>query len=88
MIQSNFFCEKEVGFWKKSLRGNFLKINEIIENKDKFLIIQGSLDEKYSKIGNKLYRPNNLNIKEILGGHRLFQKPSELMKILKEENIL
>lgn len=65
---------------------NFLP--EIIENKDKFLIIQGSLDEKYSKIGNKLYRPNNLNIKEILGGHRLFQKPSELMKILKEENIL
>ena len=60
----------------------------ILENKNKVLWIIGSLDEKYMDIAREKLVPNNIPVKFIEGGHRLFQRPAELVKILKDESIL
>lgn len=60
----------------------------IMMNKDKVLWIIGSLDEKYMDMAREKLLPNEIPLKFIEGGHRLFQHPQELLTILKDESIL
>lgn len=60
----------------------------IMKNKDKVLWIIGSLDEKYMDMAREKLIPNEIPLKFIEGGHRLFQYPQELFTILKDESIL
>lgn len=60
----------------------------IIQHKEKFLIILGLFDEKYMDLGSEFFVPNGIRVKGIPGGHRLFQYPNELKRILNDEGIL
>ncbi len=60
----------------------------ILENKNKVLWIIGSLDEKYMDMAREKLLPNDVPVKFIEGGHRLFQHQVELLKILKDESIV
>lgn len=60
----------------------------ILKHKNKVLCIVGSLDEKYMDIAREKIIPSEIPVKFIEGGHRLFQHPEALLKILKDESIL
>lgn len=60
----------------------------IMKNKNKVLWIIGSLDEKYMDMAREKLIPNEIPVKFIEGGHRLFQHPEALLKILKDESVL
>ncbi len=61
---------------------------DIVLHHEKFLIILGLFDEKYMELGSEFFVPHGVNVKGIPGGHRLFQYPNELKKILTDEGIL
>lgn len=61
---------------------------DILKNKDKFLYLAGEYDEKYKAIANDMFLASGLKVKLVSGGHRLFQKREEILKVLKEEGIL
>lgn len=69
-----------------SAQENFLP--EITRHADRILYIVGTNDEKYLNIAMTRLAPVGVTIRTIAGGHRLFQKPEELMKILIEEKVL
>lgn len=60
----------------------------IMKNKDKVLWIIGSLDEKYMDMAREKLLPNDIPVKFIEGGHRLFQHPKELLQVLKDESVI
>jgi len=60
----------------------------IIQHKEKVLFIVGLFDEKYMDLVSEILIPNEVPVKGIPGGHRLFQQGPELMHVLKEEGIL
>ena len=72
--------------FRLSLQRNHLP--EMIKNKDKVLFIVGLFDEKYMELVNDILIPENLSVKGIPGGHRLFQQKDELMKLLSDEGII
>lgn len=69
-----------------SKQENFLP--ELIQHKDKVLWIVGLFDEKYMEIATERIMPNQIPVRGIPGGHRLFQHPEELKKLLSHEGIL
>jgi hypothetical protein len=75
-------------FYKHRLSEQKNYLPDIIHHKEKFLIILGLFDEKYMELGSELFVPYGVNVKGIPGGHRLFQYPNELKKILTDEGIL
>lgn len=72
--------------YRLSMQENHLE--NVTKIKDKVLWIIGSQDEKYVSLARETLVPMGIFVKYIEGGHRLFQKPEELKKILKEEHIL
>lgn len=60
----------------------------ILRNKEKVLWIVGSLDEKYMDMAREKLLPNEIPVKFVEGGHRLFQHPEFLLKILKDESVV
>lgn len=60
----------------------------IMKNKNKVLWIIGTLDEKYMDMAREKLIPNEIPVKFIEGGHRLFQRPEALLKILKDESVI
>ena len=60
----------------------------ILRNKEKVLWIVGSLDEKYMDMAREKLLPNEIPVKFVEGGHRLFQHPELLLKILKDESVV
>jgi hypothetical protein len=75
-------------FHKHRLSEQTNYLPDIIHHKEKFLIILGLFDEKYMELGSEFFVPHGVNVKGIPGGHRLFQYPNELKKILTDEGIL
>lgn len=61
---------------------------EIVAHKEKILWIVGLFDEKYMDIASELLLPYEIKVKGIPGGHRLFQLPTELLKVLNDEGVL
>lgn len=57
-------------------------------HKNKILYISGLQDQKYMDLVEKKFLPEDIKVKTIPGGHRLFQKTSELLKILQDEGVL
>jgi 2-succinyl-6-hydroxy-2,4-cyclohexadiene-1-carboxylate synthase len=74
------------GDYRLSLQKNHLP--EMIQNRDKVLFIVGLFDERYMELVNDILIPENLTVKGIPGGHRLFQQKEELMKVLSDEGII
>jgi 2-succinyl-6-hydroxy-2,4-cyclohexadiene-1-carboxylate synthase len=60
----------------------------MVKNKDKILFIVGVFDEKYMELVTEFLIPNDIPVKGLPGGHRLFQNEKELLGILKAEGIL
>lgn len=56
--------------------------------KDNVLWLIGSRDEKYVSLAEKRLLPNGLPVRIIPAGHRLFQHPELVKKVLQEEGIL
>lgn len=65
---------------------NFLPL--LAQNTDKVLFVVGLQDEKYMNLVEEKLLPHDIKVKGIEGGHRLFQKQDELLKLLREEGIL
>lgn len=61
---------------------------ELSSHNDKVLYLAGSQDEKYSMVGKASFIPHGIKTIFMNAGHRLFQKESELIQILKDEKIL
>lgn len=61
---------------------------EIVNHKDKVLYIVGLFDEKYMDLVSEVLMPENVPVKGIPGGHRLFQQGEALKQILVSEGIL
>jgi 2-succinyl-6-hydroxy-2,4-cyclohexadiene-1-carboxylate synthase len=72
--------------YRLSKQQNYLPM--LGEYKDKVLFIGGLDDEKYMDLVSEKLIPLDIEIKGIQGGHRLFQKTTELTDLLKEEGIL
>lgn len=60
----------------------------MIQHKDKVLYIVGLFDEKYMELVSEFLIPEDIVIKGIPGGHRLFQNVNEMKNILIAEGIL
>jgi 2-succinyl-6-hydroxy-2,4-cyclohexadiene-1-carboxylate synthase len=60
---------------------------KVIEHKNKVLWIVGLFDEKYMDLVSEILMPNDIPVKGIPGGHRLFQQERELKEVLKQEGI-
>lgn len=61
---------------------------EIIEHKDKVLYVVGLFDEKYMDLVSETLIPEDVPVKGIPGGHRLFQMADALKQVLINEGIL
>jgi len=61
---------------------------DMIKNKNKILYIVGLFDEKYMDLVSEVLIPEEVPVKGIPGGHRLFQQGVALKQILVEEGIL
>lgn len=61
---------------------------ELLKHKEQVLWIIGTLDKKYMDLSKESLIPNGFKISYLEAGHRLFQHPVELKKILQAENIL
>lgn len=72
--------------YRLSKQKNFLP--DIIRNKDKILYIVGLFDEKYMDLVSEVLIPEEVPVKGIAGGHRLFQHGEALKQILAQEGIL
>lgn len=59
-------------------------LSDLKTHPDKFSWIVGSLDEKYLQIA----KTSGVNYHTINAGHRLYQKPEEIIKLIKEQNLL
>ena len=81
-LQSAELFEK----YRLSKQKDFLPL--LIEHKNKILYITGTQDKKYMEFAENRILPEGLKVKTINGGHRLFQKNAELIKILQDEGIL
>ena len=81
-LQSAELFEK----YRLSKQKDFLPL--LIEHKNKILYITGTQDKKYMEFAENRILPEGLKVKTINGGHRLFQKNTELIKILQDEGIL
>lgn len=75
-------------FYKHRLSGQKDFLPELIQHKDKILFLIGDQDEKYVELAQKKLIPQNIHVKFLKGGHRLFQAAELLRKSLEEENIL
>lgn len=72
--------------FRLSNQPNFL--DSVSKHLDIVLWIVGLQDEKYMSIAEEKLLPLDIAVKGIPGGHRLFQRPLELVSALKEEGIL
>lgn len=72
--------------YRLSKQKNFLA--DIIEHKDKVLYIVGFFDEKYMDLVSEILIPEEVPVKGIPGGHRLFQHADAMKQILVSEGIL
>lgn len=72
--------------YRLSKQNNFLP--DIVSHKDKVLYIVGLFDEKYMDLVSEVLMPDNIPVKGIPGGHRLFQQSAALKEILVSEGIL
>lgn len=61
---------------------------EIVLNRHKVLFLAGQSDEKYMELTKNVLLPLGIHVKVLSGGHRLFQNPLELKRVLIEEGIL
>lgn len=75
-------------FDKYRLSNQTFHLPKMIEHKDKILFIAGLLDEKYMELVTDLLLPEDIEVKGLPGGHRLFQKKEELKELLISEGIL
>lgn len=57
---------------------------DLKKHPDKFIWIVGSLDEKYLNIA----KTSGVDYHTISAGHRLFQKTEDIIKLIKEQNLL
>jgi pimeloyl-ACP methyl ester carboxylesterase len=87
-ITENRFAKSAELFdrYRLSKQKNFLP--EIIENKSKILYIVGLFDEKYMDLVSETLIPEEVPVKGIAGGHRVFQHAEALKQILVDEGIL
>jgi hypothetical protein len=60
----------------------------MIRHKDKVLFIAGLFDERYMELVSEYLIPEQIIVKGIPGGHRLFQNKEELKQILSSEGII
>ncbi len=72
--------------YRLSKQKNFLP--EIIEHKDRVLYVVGLFDEKYMDLVSETLIPEDVPVKGIPGGHRLFQMADALKQVLINEGIL
>lgn len=72
--------------YRLSKQINFLP--DMIQNKEKILYIVGLFDEKYMDLVSEVLIPEEVLVKGIPGGHRLFQQEVALKQILIDEGIL
>lgn len=72
--------------YRLSEQKNFLP--EMIRNSEKILYVVGLYDEKYMELATELLLSQDLRVKGIPAGHRIYQNRDELLKLLEEENIL
>lgn len=72
--------------YRLSKQLNFLP--DIIQNKEKILYIVGLFDEKYMDLVSEVLIPEEVPVKGIPGGHRLFQQGIALKQVLIDEGIL
>lgn len=59
-------------------------LSDLKAHPDKFAWIVGNLDEKYLNIA----KTSGVNYHTIKAGHRLFQEPEAIVKLIKEQNLL
>lgn len=81
-IQSAELFEK----YRLSKQKDFLPFLKL--HKEKILYIAGTQDKKYMEFAENRILPEGVKVKTISGGHRLFQKSNELLKILHDEDVL
>lgn len=72
--------------YRLSKQKNFLP--DILNHKNKILYIVGFFDEKYMDLVSEVMIPEEVPVKGIPGGHRLFQHGPALKQILIDEGIL
>lgn len=72
--------------FRLSHQENFLPALQ--KHRDQVLFLIGKDDEKYLKMANEYLLPAGIKCRMLDGGHRLFQKAPEVLKVLKEEKIL
>lgn len=75
-------------FWKYRLSEQKNHLPEMIRHKDKVLFIAGLFDERYMELVSEYLIPEQIIVKGIPGGHRLFQNKEELKQILSSEGII
>ncbi len=61
---------------------------QMIKHKEKILYIVARLDEVYMKLSEDHLKPHGIRVHEVESGHRAFQHPDKILKILITENIL
>lgn len=88
MVSDETFKNAPVLFERMRLsrQKNFLPSLKL--HRDKVLWIVGDQDEKYLGLLREKILPLGIAGKNIAGGHRLFQKPQALLRLLKDEDIL
>lgn len=84
----NRFKKSQELFERFRLSRQSFFLHDMIKHKEKILYVVGLSDHKYMDLVSEMLLPHDIEIKGIPGGHRLFQTPEELKKILLEEGIL
>ncbi len=72
--------------YRLSNQENHLETIQLLKEKCLWLI--GTEDAKYMSLAQELLLPRGIRVKTLQGGHRLFQRPELIKKILQEEHIL
>ena len=87
-VDENRFQKSKALFEKFRLSQQKFHLPKITLNRDKVLWLVGLSDEKYGEIASDMLLPLDIHVKALPGGHRLFQTPDELKKVLIEEGLL
>lgn len=72
--------------FRLSRQENFLPF--IQHHRHKVLVLIGEQDEKYRQMALERLLPAGIRYRLLKGGHRLFQRPAEVLSVLKEEKVL
>jgi len=75
-------------FCRYKLSGQDDHLKTMIKHKDKIVYVVGLFDEKYMELVSEKFLPEEISVKGIPGGHRLFQYQEDLKRILSEEGVL